>query len=409
VTRKTAIAAATDHQRRAATTGTPTTSQAPTIRVSMPLALRSADQSASRVTWTIVSHRAVPDSYDASSDPDEARMTHPPGARRPPRPLLVIVGTNASGKSELGVRLARQLDGEVVSADSRQVYTGLDIGTGKLTLADRAGVPHHMIDIVEPHVRYSVADFQAAAFDVIDDIHRRHRLPILVGGTGLYVDAVVRGYHFPPVPPDQAARRALEETGVDALLQRLRELDPAAADQVDTRNTRRLVRAVELSQAGVSHADTRRQLPRYAALTLGLTWPRDVLRARIARRLADRLDAGMVDEARRLLHDGVSPARLDELGLEYRHLARYLDGGYASQQELVDNLEPAIARFAKRQWAWFKRDPQTHWLDTSADYPAEALTLAAPLRPRPTPLRPRPTPLDPRPTSLAPLAAAGHE
>jgi tRNA dimethylallyltransferase len=294
-----------------------------------------------------------------------------------PAPLLVIVGTNASGKSDLGVRLAHELDGEVVSADSRQVYTGLDIGTGKLTLAERGGVPHHMIDLVDPRVRYSVADFQAAAFDVIDDIHRRGKLPILVGGTGLYVDAVVRGYHFPAVAPDRAARRALEATDVDALLQRLRALDPAAAEQVDARNTRRLVRAVELSQAGVSYANTRRQLPRYAAVTLGLTWPREILRARIASRLAARLDDGMVDETRRLLAGGVSAARLDELGLEYRHLARYLDGAYASQAELVDKLEPAIARFAKRQWAWFKRDPQTRWLDTTGDYAAEALTIAA--------------------------------
>jgi tRNA dimethylallyltransferase len=291
-------------------------------------------------------------------------------------PLLAIVGTNASGKSELGVRLAQALDGEVVSADSRQVYTGLDVGTGKLTLAERDGVPHHMIDLVEPHVRYSVADFQAAAFDVIDDIRRRGRLPILVGGTGLYVDAVVRGYDFPPAPPDQAARRALEETAVDALLERLRALDPAAAEQVDARNPRRLVRAVELGQAGVSYADTRRQVARYATVTLGLTWPREILRARIASRLAARLHDGMVDETRSLLQRGVTPARLDELGLEYRHLARYLDGGYASQQELVDSLEPAIARFAKRQWAWFKRDPQTHWLDTTADHHAEALTIA---------------------------------
>jgi tRNA dimethylallyltransferase len=314
-------------------------------------------------------------------------------------PLLVIVGTNASGTSDLGVRLARELDGEVVSADSRQVYTGLDIGTGKLTPAERAGVPHHMIDLVDPRVRYSVADFQAAAFDVIDDIQRRHRLPILVGGTGLYVDAVVRGYHFPAVPPDQAARRALEEMDVGALLQRLRALDPTAAEQIDARNTRRLVRAVELSQAGVSYANTRRQLPRHAAVTLGLTWPREILRARIASRLTARLDAGMIDETRRLRQDGVTAARLDELGLEYRHLARYLDGGYASQQELVEHLEPAIARFAKRQWAWFKRDPRTHWLDTAGDYHAEALTIARAAAALPAG----------RLAPLGPLAAAAHE
>ena len=290
--------------------------------------------------------------------------------------LIAVVGTNASGKSALGVALGQRLGGEVVSADSRQVYRRLDLGTGTLTASEMEGVRHHLIDVAGLETVYSVADFQRHAYAAIDDIASRRCQPLLVGGTGLYVDAVTEGYDLAGEPPDPARRDWLSRQPTEVLTGLLEAADASAVAAVDVRNRRRLVRAVELAERGVAYSDTRRSAPRYHVLKLGLTWPRDVLRERIAARLDARLQAGLVDEVRGLLADGVTPERLDALGLEYRFVLRYLDGAYSTVDQLSEELGRAIAQFARRQMAWFRRDERIRWLDPSAAYADEAEALA---------------------------------
>jgi tRNA dimethylallyltransferase len=288
---------------------------------------------------------------------------------------VAIVGTNASGKSALGVAVALRFGGEVISADSRQVYRGLDIGTGKLTREEMQGIRHHLIDVMGLETRYSVADFQKSAYRLIAEITARGKLPIIVGGTGLYVRSVVDGYQLTTARPDLALRDRLEQLTNDELHQRLKELAPDAAKTIDPRNRRRIIRAVEIREQGFPFKTSHVNAPRYTFCQLGLTWPRDVLRERIKARLRTRLDEGMVQEVRNLLGEGVSFERLEALGLEYRFVARFLRGGYASEEELFDELSRAIYRFAMRQLAWFRRDESIVWLDHSRDYEQQAIEL----------------------------------
>ena len=286
--------------------------------------------------------------------------------------IVTILGTNASGKSDLAVAMALRFDGEVVSADSRQVYRGLDLGTGKLSRDDMRGVRHHLIDVAEVGSSFSLAHFQEQAYAAIDDVLARDRLPILAGGTGLYIRAVVSGYELVAAPPDPALRAALTETPTSDLLATLARASPAAAARVEPTNRRRIIRALEVQQHGVDDRLMRRASPRYDVLQLGLTWPRDVLASRIEARLASRLRAGLIDEVRGLVAAGHSDEVIDELGLEYRHVLRFLRGGYADEAALAAGLGTAIRQFAKRQVAWFKRDTGIHWLDTAGNYAAEA-------------------------------------
>ena len=288
---------------------------------------------------------------------------------------VAIVGTNASGKSAAAVRLAGALGAEIISADSRQVYRGLDLGTGKLSPAEMQGIEHHLLDVVDPGGRFSVADFQKAAYALVDQITQRGRLPVIAGGTGLYVRAVVEGYELADAPPDFARRAELEKLGPAELYELLRQRDPAAAALIDSRNRRRIIRAVELQERGSQYRTQHVNRPRYDFLQLGITWPREVLRQRIEQRLRARIDDGMIDEVRDLLAGGVSPQWLDGIGLEYRYVGRFLQGGYTSQDELFTELSTAIYRFAMRQLAWFRRDASIIWLDTGGDYPGQAQRL----------------------------------
>ena len=277
-------------------------------------------------------------------------------------PLIAVVGTTASGKSELAIQLAERLAGEIVSADSRQVYRGLDIGSGKVTPAERARVPHHLLDVADVRQRFTVAAYQRLAFAAIEDIWRRGRQPLLVGGSGLYIRAVVDNPDYPAVPPQAGLRRQLEQTPLPELVTQLRALDPVGARDIDLRNPRRVVRALEVTVAtGEPFSRQRRTSEsRVDALQLGLTWPREALRRRIESRVDARLP-GIVDEARRLLDRGVPAARLVELGLEYRFMTRYLLGEL-SEVEATTGLKRAIYQFARRQLTWFRRDPRIHWL-----------------------------------------------
>ena len=284
--------------------------------------------------------------------------------------LIVIEGTNASGKSGLGVALARQFDGEIISADSRQVYRGMDLGSGKITPEETQGVPHHLLDVRNPGEFFSMADFQRLAYEAIDDILSRGKVPFLVGGTGLYVDAVADGYELSEQAPDPELRAHLEtfETPelYEMLLRRLPDTD------IDPKNRHRVMRALERLEA--EDYQPGRKSPRFTLLKLGVTWPRPILKERIDERLERRLDQGMVQEVQTLLDQGVSEEFLTKLGLEYKYLTWYLTGkiGYEQMKEELGN---AIKKFAKRQMTWFRRDDRIHWLDMAGNPEEEAAEL----------------------------------
>ena len=282
--------------------------------------------------------------------------------------LIVICGTNASGKSGLGVELAGRYGGEIVSADSRQVFRGLDLGSGKIAPEEMRGVPHHLIDVCEPGEFFSMHDFQRLAYAAIDGILARNRLPFLVGGTGLYVASVTEGYVMSDRAPDLAYREYLETFDTPALYDMLRAALPDT--DVERNNRNRVMRLLEKLHDGDDHIP--QSQPRYDCLKLGVTWDRETLRERIDERLQRRLDAGMIDEVQGLIDRGVSLEFLYKLGLEYRFIARYLTGDIASREEMVALLSTAIKQFAKRQMTWFRRDKDILWLDMTADPLAQA-------------------------------------
>ena len=284
--------------------------------------------------------------------------------------LIAVMGTNASGKSGLGIELAARYGGEVVSADSRQVFRGLDLGSGKVTPEETKGVPHHLIDVCAPGDFFSMADFQRLAYAAIDDILSRGKLPFLVGGTGLYVDAVIDGYELSETAPDLELRAHLETFETPALYAMLKEKLPGT--DIDPKNRNRVMRALERLAADDYHPG--RHTPRYDVLKLGVTWPREILKERIDERLDKRLKQGMIEEVKGLLDAGVSTEFLTKLGLEYRYLTEYLLGQWTYDQ-MLDELSRAIKRFAKRQMTWFRREENLHWLDMANDPMGQAVSL----------------------------------
>ncbi|MBQ4074061.1 MAG: tRNA (adenosine(37)-N6)-dimethylallyltransferase MiaA [Clostridia bacterium] len=284
--------------------------------------------------------------------------------------LIVIAGTNASGKSNLGVHLAARYGGEVISADSRQVFKGLDLGSGKITPDEMMGVPHHLIDICQPGDFFSMADFQRLAYQAIDDIHARGKIPFLVGGTGLYVDSVADGYELSDKTPDLEYRAYLETFETPALYEMLKEKLPDT--EIEPKNRNRVMRALE--RLAADDYQPGRRNPRYDVLRLGVTWPREILKERIDERLERRLKEGMVEEVQRLMDEGASTEFLMKLGLEYRFLTRYLLGEIPYEL-MVEDLAKAIKKFAKRQVTWFKKTENLIWLDMQADPMAQAVAL----------------------------------
>ena len=288
------------------------------------------------------------------------------------RKMIVIAGTNASGKSSLGVEMAAQFGGEVISADSRQVFERLDLGSGKITREEMRGVPHHLIDVCKPGDFFSMADFQKLAYAAAEDILARGKVPFLVGGTGLYVNAVADGYELSDRAPDLALRAHLETFETPQLYQMLLEKLPE--NEIDPKNRNRVMRALERLAADDYHPG--RRSPRYETLKLGVSWDRETLKQRIDQRLEMRLAQGMVKEVEDLLRDGCSEEFLMKLGLEYRYLTRYIKGEI-SYDQMVLELGNAIKKFAKRQVTWFKKDPDIHWLNMHEDPAREAAALIA--------------------------------
>lgn len=288
-------------------------------------------------------------------------------------PLVAIVGPTATGKTALSVRLAQAVGGEVVSADSRQVYRGMDIGTAKATPEEQAGVPHHLLDVVDPNQALSLAEFQALAYAAIDGVLARGRVPFLVGGTGQYAMAVIEGWQVPRVPPDEGLRRELyrqaKAEGAQALHSRLQALDPAAARRIDPRNVRRVIRALEvcLTTGRPISEQQDKMPPPYRILILGLELPRDVLYERIDRRVEAMMAAGLEDEVRRLVAAGYGFDLPAMSGVGYGQFQPYL-AGEASLEEAVQAIKRATRRFVRHQANWFRRDdPRIHWLSATAD------------------------------------------
>ena len=289
--------------------------------------------------------------------------------------IIVIAGTNASGKSSLAIDLAKKYGGEIVSADSRQVYRGFDLCSGKVTKEERDQVPHHLLDVCDIEESYSVADYQKAAYEVIDQILQRGHIPFLVGGTGLYLSSVVRGYDFQEETIDPAYRNELEKKSLEELQDMLSKeaKEVVGENNSDRNNKRRLIRLLEKTRNGEKL--TAQNSPRYKTLQLGVTWEKSILHRRIDERLKQRLDQGMIDEVQSYLAAGNSPKYLYRLGLEYRYIAAYLDGKYSSFEEFYDHLSQAIKRFAKRQMTWFRRDTAIHWLNMEQEYFDQACGL----------------------------------
>lgn len=284
--------------------------------------------------------------------------------------LVVITGTNASGKSGLGIELAKKYRAEIISADSRQVYTGLDLGSGKVTVEEMQGVPHHLLDVAAPNDFFSLVNFQSLAYEAIDRTIDRGIPAFLVGGTGLYINSIVDGYNIQDEEPNQELRSRVEKLSIEELIRILKETYPRALETVDLRNKRRLERAVEKALAGKT--EERVNLPRYETLILGVTWPREILYERIHERLDRRLEQGMIDEVKRLREAGATDDFLFRLGLEYRYILMYLRGEFESYEAFYDKLFMEIRHLAKEQMTWFRKRKDIHWIDMQQDPMAEA-------------------------------------
>ena len=282
--------------------------------------------------------------------------------------VVAVVGTNASGKSALGIRLAKQFEGEIISADSRQVFRGLDLGSGKVTTEEMQGVPHYLIDVREPGEFFSMADFQKMSYEKIEEIRARKHLPMIVGGTGLYVDSVLDGYQLSDQEPDLAYRAELEKLTTPALYAKLVTLVPDV--NVEKNNRNRVMRMLERIHDGDNAVPSKQA--RYDSLRLVVSWERDVLAKRIDERIRMRLEQGMIEEVQGLLDSGVSRDFLLGLGLEYRYITQYLIGEIPDRDDMLAQLAHAIKKFAKRQMTWFRRNPDIIWLDMQGDAYAQA-------------------------------------
>lgn len=279
--------------------------------------------------------------------------------------IIVILGQTATGKSDFAVEVARQFDGEVVSADSRQVYKGMDLGTGKVTKKEMRGIPHYMLDIVSPRNKtFSASDFQKLASKKIDEIIKKGKVPIICGGTGFYLDAIVNGNIFPEVPPNKKLRKELYSKSTIALFEYLQKIDPRRAKDIDPKNKVRLIRAIEIAKALGKVPKINKNDSFFDVIKIGLIFPNEELKQRIYTRLIKRMELGMLKEMENLHKSGVSWKKMESFGLEYRYSAFYLQGKI-NKEEMVEKLFSQIWHFAKRQKTWFKRDKNIIWINPS--------------------------------------------
>jgi tRNA dimethylallyltransferase len=275
--------------------------------------------------------------------------------------IYVVCGPTSSGKSDNAVELAKKFNGEVISADSRQVYIGMDLGTGKITKEEMGGIPHHLLDIKKPNEDFSVEEFQRLAFEKIEDILSRGKVPILCGGTGFYIQSVTDNVIFQEIKPNKSLRAKLEEKSIEELKNILEKIPKEEGVKVDTENKRRLIRAIEIGQHMGTLACIQRGEQKYDFEFIYLDFPDEILKERISERLEKRLKAGMVDEVKRLHEEGVSWEKLESFGLEYKYIAQFLQGKIKgdnlSEQygRMKEEIKIKSRQYAKRQRTWFKR------------------------------------------------------
>ena len=283
--------------------------------------------------------------------------------------MITILGPTASGKTPLAASLAKEIGGEIISADSRQVYRRMDIGTGK-DLEDYGDIPYHLIDIAEPGTKYNLFQYQQDFFDAYNNIIGRGKIPILCGGTGLYIEAVLKGYQLSPVPQNPELRKRLEDKALDELTQMLVELKQQNGsnmhNKTDVDSCQRAIRAIEIETYNLQHPVPRRELPPVDSVIIGVNIDREARRQKITNRLKARLEGGMVDEVRSLLNEGIPAEDLIYYGLEYKFVTEYVTG-QTTYDEMFQRLEIAIHQFAKRQMTWFRgmerRGFTIHWID----------------------------------------------
>lgn len=288
--------------------------------------------------------------------------------------LLTILGPTASGKTRLAVALARELGGEIISADSRQVFRGMDIGSGK-DLHEYGTVPYHLIDILDAGGEFSVFDFQRRFLKAFAEVTARRAVPILCGGSGMYLDAALRGYRMVEVPRDDSLRAELAMKGDGELVEELRRLKPDQHNSTDLLDRERTVRAIEIARGEAEGCSACEPFPRLRSSVLGIRWEREELRLRITGRLRERLDNGMIEEVERLHASGIAWERLDYYGLEYRYVGAYLRGDM-SRNDMFQRLNSAIHNFAKRQGNWFRRMERhgvaVNWITGGGDHLTQA-------------------------------------
>jgi tRNA dimethylallyltransferase len=273
--------------------------------------------------------------------------------------IVVILGPTATGKSELAVWLAEKVNGEIISADSRQVYKGLDIGTNKITKKEMRDIPHHLLDVANPKDSFTAHDYQQQAEVAIEKIIAKGKVPILCGGTGFYIQTIVDNYILPEVPPNPKLREILKDKTPKELFLILAQIDIRRASTIDVKNPHRLMRAIEIASYLGSVPELTKN-PKYQSIQIGLDLDDEVLKKKISTRLKSEIKKGLVREGQTLHNKGVSWKRMEELGLEYRYLSRLLQG-HLTEKEMMKDLTNEIWQYAKRQRTWFKRDEHIAW------------------------------------------------
>ena len=302
--------------------------------------------------------------------------------------VIVILGQTATGKSDLAVKIAQKVGGEVISADSRQVYKGLDLGTGKVP-RDKIfpksynlkantylykGIPHYLLDVANAKNKFTVADYKKLTDKKIEEILSRGKTPIICGGTGFYIYAVVNNTIFPEVPPNEKLRASLNKKTAEELFKILKKIDQRRAKNIDAKNKVRLIRAIEIAKKLGNVPKTKYQKPIYQFLKIGLYMPLELLKEKINKRLLSRIEDGMLKEIQNLHKNGLSWKRMEELGLEYRYVALYLQKKI-TKEEMLERLNSEIFKYAKRQMTYFKRDPKIEWFNALNKEKIKALRI----------------------------------
>lgn len=282
--------------------------------------------------------------------------------------VIAVVGPTSAGKTALSILLAKKVDGEIISADSRQVYRGLTLGSGKITKEEMNGIPHYMLDIADPKQTFTASDYAHFGRERLLDMHSRNKVPIVVGGTGFYIDALLGRVSLAEVPPNPTLREQLADYSAEQLQGTLQRLDPKRFETIDRHNPHRLVRAIEIALKNTKdgplykaqHTTNTKDGPLYEGLWIGLTLPWDELKEKICQRLVRRFEQGMLEEAKQLYKGGLSFERMEQLGLEYRFMSRHLRGSL-SYEKMLEELKKETLHYAKRQMTWFKKNKDIQW------------------------------------------------